>query len=376
MISGNIYLNSNTLTLGTSSNAPGLLNFSSGNLTGSGTFTRYISDASNIPIGDSKGLFPMGTGTQNRTIWIGGQPSAGNGGPISVQYNESEGLSSVTPAYMEPDTINLRYNASWAISTPGNILQGSSFLLRIEGNGIPGITNYADLNMSLSNSVAPGSYTVPAGSNTDPVVNRTGLSATNLNNTFFIASHASINPLPVNLLSFIAQINESAVTLNWETASEINNSYFDIERSLNGLDWTAMARSEGHGNSQVINRYGYIDQVAENLAGRNLYYRLKQVDDNGTFVYSTICVVHFSPNLSGNICWPNPAIDILNVNCNSDRNYPKSIFLQDMYGRTVYREVITGPEMTQINLSGVKPGTYFLHFQYGDREIIEKVIRE
>ncbi len=92
--------------------------------------------------------------------------------------------------------------------------------------------------------------------------------------------------LPVSLTSFTAKANkQGAVNLAWSTASEQDNSHFEVTRSVNGVDFEKIAEVKGNGNSDVVSKYSYTD--TKPVAGTN-YYRLKQIDFNGDFAYSAI----------------------------------------------------------------------------------------
>ena len=97
---------------------------------------------------------------------------------------------------------------------------------------------------------------------------------------------AGAGPLPVTLTYFKADRSGRQVQLSWQTATEINNDYFEIQRSLNGLDFDGIARVSGVGNSNTLRNYTYQD--AEAAASQDYYYRLKQVDYNEEFAYSRI----------------------------------------------------------------------------------------
>lgn len=115
------------------------------------------------------------------------------------------------------------------------------------------------------------------------------------------------NPLPIELVSFTAQVNgNNQVMLNWLTAIEINNEYFTVERSADGINFTEVARVEGAGNSTVSKNYTTLDAAPAN--GIN-YYRLKQTDFDGAFEYSDLInvVVGESAPTAEITVYPNPA---------------------------------------------------------------------
>jgi hypothetical protein len=112
--------------------------------------------------------------------------------------------------------------------------------------------------------------------------------------------------LPVELAFFAAHINGDNVELRWRTETEVNNYGFDIERAKENADWLNIGFVEGHGNSNSPRQYGFIDSDI-GLSG-NYYYRLKQIDNDGSYEYSDVVSVEVGvPNnfyLSQN--YPNP----------------------------------------------------------------------
>lgn len=111
--------------------------------------------------------------------------------------------------------------------------------------------------------------------------------------------------LPVELIDFNATATETkTVELNWSTASEFNNDYFSVERSVNGEDWEQVLTVDGAGNSLITQNYHAVDY--QPLAGLS-YYRLKQTDLNGHFSYSEIRSVYFAEQQV--LLYPNPAKD-------------------------------------------------------------------
>lgn len=115
-------------------------------------------------------------------------------------------------------------------------------------------------------------------------------------------------PLPISLLHFdaIAQDNHT-VQVIWQTASEINNSHFIVERSADGKNFEYVGTVKGAGNSTSLLHYGLTDH--QPYAGKVSYYRLKQIDFDGKFTYSSLAVVHLlhHPVSLQWVVFPNPA---------------------------------------------------------------------
>ena len=112
--------------------------------------------------------------------------------------------------------------------------------------------------------------------------------------------------IPVELESFTASISDNDITLNWVTASELNNLGFDILRSnQNDDNWNKIAFVNGKGTTTEKSYYSFNDN---NPTDGKLYYRLKQIDYDGTFTYSSIVAINFGIpiNFSLEQNYPNP----------------------------------------------------------------------
>lgn len=120
------------------------------------------------------------------------------------------------------------------------------------------------------------------------------------------------NPLPVTLVSFTASVKENGIALDWATASEYNNDYFEVQRSEDGVTFETIGRVEGNGTSQIRHDYQLMD--AEPLIGTN-YYRLKQVDIDGAFEYSNVVSANFAQIAESMISvFPNPTQKAREIN--------------------------------------------------------------
>ncbi len=100
-------------------------------------------------------------------------------------------------------------------------------------------------------------------------------------------------PLPVTLVDNNVECNEGKVVIDWSTSSEVNNDYFVVEKSYDNIVFFELATVDGAGNSNVNNTYAVTDDEANNLT---TYYRLKQVDFNGTTTYFDVKAVNCGNN--------------------------------------------------------------------------------
>jgi len=146
---------------------------------------------------------------------------------------------------------------------------------------------------------------------------------------------AGLNPLPVELLSFTAQPNESSVLLNWITASEKNNDYFSVEKSKDGVEFTEVAKVKGAGNSTTKLTYTELDS---NPHSGTSYYRLKQTDFDGKYSYSTLLKVDFNNSSeSSQIVYPNPNEgEIINIDFVTAEDQQIVIEMYDLSGNIIY----------------------------------------
>ena len=162
--------------------------------------------------------------------------------------------------------------------------------------------------------------------------------------------------LPVELTNFTAAKNGSAVNLKWSTASEQNNAYFNVERSADGVSFSAIGKVNGAGNSSSTLNYSFADNSP--LAGKN-FYRLRQVDLDDQFALSSIVSVNMSVN-AGVSLYPNPVTNQALV------QYPKAVKgagyrVVAMDGR-IMKSGILQENSTQMNLNlgGLQSGSYVL----------------
>ena len=186
--------------------------------------------------------------------------------------------------------------------------------------------------------------------------------------------------VPVELLAFTASVNNSKVQLLWSTASELNNMGFEIERSIDGQDnFVTVGFVEGKGSSTEIIYYSFTDHPQ--VSGVNqLYYRLKQVDFDGTFSYSDVVNVSYDVPaefvLSQN--FPNPFNPSTRINYFVPQESFVSIKVYDFLGREVMTLVnetraIASYEIV-FDASNLPSGTYFYTMIAGNYSDTKKMI--
>lgn len=165
--------------------------------------------------------------------------------------------------------------------------------------------------------------------------------------------------LPVNWLSFTANIFENnKVKLNWSTSIEINNDYYEIQRSVNGTEYVPIGRVAA-GTSTGINYYEYND--LKPVKGIN-YYRIKQVDNDGKFSFSTIRLADIKDLIANMKIYPNPAVGQTSIFMSTAAKR-LDILLTDMTGKTLLQKTMQGVEAGQqinLQLNAFTKGMYLL----------------
>lgn len=164
--------------------------------------------------------------------------------------------------------------------------------------------------------------------------------------------------LPIKLLSFNGYNNGNMNVLKWSTAQEVNNSHFEIERSIDGIEFTNIGSLKGATNSAIKINYTFNDYAPFR---RINYYRLKQYDKDGKFTYSKIITVDnlkISPTIK---IFPNPFTDYVTVNVCDVKNYDRLVSITDVAGKILANyTLLIGKTQLQLNLKHLKSGTYFI----------------
>lgn len=179
--------------------------------------------------------------------------------------------------------------------------------------------------------------------------------------------------LPVELVDFNLECNNNAVRLSWVSASEVNNSYFEIQRSENGTDWVALGKINGNGNSNSEQTYTFEDKHPINHG----FYRLRQEDLDGKEYFHDIKSISCgSPSLDLMIN-PNPAMDHTNISLTGFEEGIIQYSISDVSGKIwmVSERAYTTGETVPINLSELPFGPYILTVKQGDTMLQKQLIK-
>ena len=188
---------------------------------------------------------------------------------------------------------------------------------------------------------------------------------------------ASNNQLPVELISFDAKTKGKAVELTWVTASEIDNAYFEVQRSVNGVHFERIATVQGAGNSTAIIDYTIMD---ENPVVGNSYYRLKQVDFDGTSDFSKIISVHYRSERKFELISisPSPASSFTQLTLNVAEPDEMFINIYDTKGDLLKKDkviVLEGFNEIRLDISGLPTGVYLITVQNSKEFVSTRIIK-
>ncbi|MBK8807547.1 MAG: hypothetical protein IPO21_13255, partial [Bacteroidales bacterium] len=191
------------------------------------------------------------------------------------------------------------------------------------------------------------------------------------------ASKNGINPLPVELVNFEASSDNHNVLLRWQTASELNNDYFVLERSTDGLFFIQLGQISGAGTTSTQQFYSYSDA---GVSAGTYYYRLKQTDYDGTEKYSKVIAVTIVEDDSISFeVWPVPSTqNDCNIHFFGSNMQNVTVKLIDASAKTVFNEEFN-LDYGYLNLNiapylSLKTGTYTISIETNTRTICSKQI--
>lgn len=359
----NILCNSYTLSLGSSISQTGTLNRTYGTIVGS--FKRWFGTSVNS---GSSGLFPVGTSSTYRPVQIDYTSAPTSGGTLTAGFVSSNPGSIGLPLFDFPVFIDKTgINGYWSLLA-ANGLNGGTHTITATATGFDGVNSYTDLRLLRRNNATPtwalsGTHSATTGSNSAPVLSRSGLTVNG--GEFCVAGDISVNPLPVTWLSFdAARTGKNEITLLWTTAAEFNNDKYIMERSLDQKQFFPIGEVAAARTSVLRNSYHYIDQLPEDLErSGKVFYRLKQVDVDGSFSYSETRALDLGTIKLAIVIYPNPCFDQLHVS-----GLTEPVIVTDITGKTMFRILSDG----SYDISLLKSGLYFVT----GKEITSKFIKE
>jgi Secretion system C-terminal sorting domain len=359
-------------------------------------------DVQNGTINMVRGKFDL----NNKTVSVASAPMGANASTYIISHNQSayEGtlvIKNITSRTLFPVGTETAYLPVTLTATSGDFSVSAKPLLFSVGSKFS-INNQWDINRVTG--TAPANLEVQwntSNESTDFANYRTncrlhhynssiwqsvGAVGATANGTVFTATAQNVQnfspftmltqvSLPVELKSFVGRVEGNNARLFWETATEINNVGFEIEKSTNQTAFSKIGFVKGVGNSVQFNSYNFIDNNFEKTA----YYRLKQLDMDGKFSYSPVIALQKFGSKGSMKVYPNPLSNQATLSIdfaeNSFKNASISVF--ESNGKPIYQKNVEGQDAVQINVNDWAHGLYLIRLTTNDGQtILSKFVRE
>ncbi len=186
-------------------------------------------------------------------------------------------------------------------------------------------------------------------------------------------------PIPVKFTAFTAVKKDNNGLLNWQVENESAvTDHYEIERSFNGRDFTSIANTVAKSNNSNTNAYEYTDNNLKALRADIIYYRIKQVDKDGKFVYTEIRSIRLDGKSFSASVFPNPVTSTGSVNVDVLEDVKINIILTDAAGKEMQKATIDGKKglnVYKLNMSSLAAGTYQLKVIAGNESKIIPVVK-
>ena len=230
-------------------------------------------------------------------------------------------------------------------------------------------TRWTNLSATPANTINTTAKTVTV---TLPVALAPGCTA------LALASTSAANPLPVELVSFTGTLMGDDALLRWRTASEKNSAYFEVQHSTDGRTaWQALGTVPAAGTSTALREYTYPDAHISRYGVPLVYYRLRQVDHDGTTTFSPVVVLTPRPVVDLTVVvWPNPAAAAAQVRITAPGTEPVDLTVYDATGRLLFHQATESRAALELPSAGWPSGAYLLRARQGARTATRRLVRE
>ena len=311
----------------------------------------------------------ISVGGQENTSSINTNLITSTGGTVNVcgkvPYQTTDADNIIAATNTNPIHITVSTN------TNGHIANGAQmYITGIAGNtAANGLWTVANWNVATKTFDLVGSDGTTSGSYTGggTVNYRQSLGAATY--VGYTACSNPCLPLPVKLIYVNATESNNVVTINWATSMEFNNQYFSVERSSDAIHFESIQTITGSKNSNSM--IGYTAYDKSPLSGLS-YYRLKQVDMNGKFTYSSLVSVDTKED-SDWIVYPNPATDVFVIESAFSKSEIQSITITDFSG-SIVKSYDQNSFQNKLMVSDLSKGMYIIHLVSINKTSSEKVI--
>jgi hypothetical protein len=181
------------------------------------------------------------------------------------------------------------------------------------------------------------------------------------------------NPLPVHFLLFNTNCKGEKTLLTWRTAQEVNSERYDIEKSVDGLNWQVIGSVRASNNGAGQANYSFTDDHP----GASTFYRVAERDISGRAQYTEVAKVNCGrKNLFET--WPNPVTRNLNISIGMDVNVSARVELYDSKGsliKTQASELLPGNNLLVVDMAGLVNGTYLVVVKWKEGQRTVRVVK-
>ncbi|WP_242920500.1 T9SS type A sorting domain-containing protein [Pontibacter liquoris] len=210
---------------------------------------------------------------------------------------------------------------------------------------------------SIPVTIPAGAYVMLRWKDADELEADHGLAIDDFTLRWTISEDQPITVLPVELVRFTAHARGNRVEVAWQTASEEANDHFTVQRSADGKTFSEVGKVYGHGTTSQVSHYTFTDE--QPLSGTS-FYRLKQVDEDGSATYSGIVSVSSAAATSIASVYPTITSQFLSVEWSGQQPLQQALIL-DMRGKQVWQQKISGADgLQELDVSSLRSGTYVL----------------
>lgn len=319
-------------------------------------------------------VFPVGDGQKWARLGVSNYTGYNSSTRFTAQYYQAPAPNNTDMATTGEQLNHVSKVEYWNLARdfdPGNNAS-SMVTLHWEDQTASGIAEASELRVAVQNAAAKWeSYGQGAISFGSIGSIRSGSPVGSFGNLTFGTTGGG-NSLPVELVSFDAVQAGQVVDLSWSTASEINSELFEVQRAANGQDFETIATVNARGTTTELTQYSAVDWHP--VAGTN-YYRLHQVDLDGSFSNSNIAVVEFESATGISVqVFPNPIVNgNIHVQANSTIT---DVSLYDHIGNVVMQREVESVSSAALNVDGLAKGVYVMTVNSLDGAQSFKLIKE
>ena len=324
---------------------------------------------------------PLTTGINDEAdvygyITLNGSLSFANIGANSKYFTIRDTLVVQGNMTFENNSVNLRIADGGLLVVFGDFTANNKVTL--DNGGILVVTGDLTLNggqneyvdgggsLYVDGTISGNGDTAAADAIDQPSTNLDGSSDEGEQSLFNFIAGSGETPLPIVLNYFEARPLNDGILLSWETLTEENFDYFEIQHSENGLDFEVIGTVEGHGFSSNPHQYAFADHTP--ATGWN-FYRLRAIDFDGTYEVFEVIKIENRPDFSAVRLYPNPGSgEFINISVPEKllSGQPVNLTVVDVNGAVLLRQEVTSSQVSTPFQSKLAPGLYIVSLQTMD----------